>query len=207
MRDPRPVNLDEAYEKSLMEALDRNLTQVQALLDGIRSFNEVKAGVMSIDDVEPASVRTLFRDALEDFGLPISGTTIVFNCDDELMVDVDLTLFRQVLANLIANALKFGTRGSVIHVHAERRRKDVIFTVRNEGEGFSEKDAARIFDRSVRLERGRRGLGLGLYIAKAIVRAHSGRIWSHSRVGGGASFFVSIPAADLILAPERVLSA
>jgi signal transduction histidine kinase len=120
------------------------------------------------------------------------------------MVDVDLTLFRQVLANLIANALKFGTRGSVIRVGAKRRKSDVIFTVRNDGEGFSDEDAAKIFDRSVRLERGRRGLGLGLYVSKAIVRAHAGRIWSKSRLGGGASFFVSIPAAELNLPPEKL---
>jgi signal transduction histidine kinase len=193
LRDPRPANLDEKYEKLLMAVINRNLAQLQALLDSLRSFSEVESGKMEIDKVKPVSVMVMFQDAVEDFGTPISGTRIIVHCDDELKVNVDVTLFRQVLTNLIANALKFGTRGSVIDVTAYAQEDEVIFCVHNDGEGFAEDEADRIFERSVRLQIGKRGLGLGLYVSKSIVRAHGGRIWGRSRPGSGASFFVAIP--------------
>jgi signal transduction histidine kinase len=193
MRDPRPPNLDEKYEKLLMAVVNRNLAQLQALLDSIRSFSEVEGGAMTIDRIRPVSVMVLFQDAVEDFGSPISGTRIIVHCDDELTVNVDVTLFRQVLTNLIGNALKFGTRGSTIDVTAYEQEDDVVFSVHNDGDGFSEESAERIFERSVRLQLGKRGLGLGLYVARAIVTAHNGHIWSRSRPGNGATFFVSIP--------------
>jgi signal transduction histidine kinase len=193
LRDPRPANLDERYEKLLMAVMDRNLAQLQALLDSLRSFSEVESGTMAIDKIKPVSVMVLFQDAVEDFGTPTSGTRIIVHCDDELKVNVDVTLFRQVLTNLIANALKFGMRGSVIDVTAYEQDDEVVFSVHNDGDGFAEEEAERIFDRSVRLQLGKRGLGLGLYVAKAIVRAHGGRIWGRSRPGSGASFFVAIP--------------
>lgn len=192
-RDAATTQLDEDHRKLLMAVMNRNLAQLQALLDSIRSFSEVESGKISIDEVRPVPLSELFLDAVADFGEPLSGNTVSVLCDDDLIVAVDLTLFRQVLTNLIGNALKFGAPGSVIELSAVGHPDEIVLTVHNEGEGFPQKDARRIFDQSVRLQPGKRGLGLGLYVSKAIVDAHEGRIWCDSSPAGGTSFFVSIP--------------
>jgi signal transduction histidine kinase len=69
-----------------------------------------------------------------------------------------------------------------------------MISVRDEGGGFAEKDRDRIFDKSVRLVEGGRGLGLGLFVAREIIDAHHGRLVASSADGEGAVFEVSVPA-------------
>jgi signal transduction histidine kinase len=178
----------------LLETVSRNLGQLQSLLGSLRVFSEVEGGSLRVTKTT-TSVRGLFEDALRDFGVPPSGTRIDFDTPDNLEVAVDLVLFKQVLLNIIGNATKFSTPGSVIHVRACDSGSEVVFTVNNEGPGFSPEDGELIFKRDVRLQPRKQGLGLGLFVARAIVEAHDGRIWADGNPGRGATFSVAIPLA------------
>jgi signal transduction histidine kinase len=103
----------------------------------------------------------------------------------------------QVLANLVANAIKFTRRAGTVTLRAEVRLSEVRFVVIDTGAGISEGHLPRIFDRFWQArETAHLGTGLGLSIAKAIVEAHGGRIWAESRVGVGSTFFVTVPRMD-----------
>jgi signal transduction histidine kinase len=112
-------------------------------------------------------------------------------------IDADADRLLQVFENLIGNAIKFTRPGGVITVRARREHCDVLFSVTDTGPGIPEEDVPRLFDRFWQATRSdRRGVGLGLPIAKGIVEAHGGRMWIESTPGKGSTFFLTLPALD-----------
>jgi signal transduction histidine kinase len=110
----------------------------------------------------------------------------------------------QVLSNLIGNAIKFVPSGGDIWIRASARTGYVQFAVCDDGPGISDADKLHLFDRYWKGKSeaaGQQGAGLGLYIAKGIVEAHSGRIWVESQPGAGSTFIFSIPVADAVERP------
>jgi signal transduction histidine kinase len=111
-----------------------------------------------------------------------------------LPAEFDHARLFQVFGNLIANAIKFSPGGSRIALRAERIGNHVQCSVRDQGTGIPADQIEHVFERFVQVdENDRRGLGLGLFIAKRIVEAHSGRIWAESRLGQGTSVLFTIP--------------
>ncbi|HLD11843.1 MAG TPA: HAMP domain-containing sensor histidine kinase, partial [Patescibacteria group bacterium] len=104
---------------------------------------------------------------------------------------------REVLNNLVSNAVKYTEKGSVT-VNIEKRddTEEVIVSVKDTGYGIKMSDVDKLFQRFVRLKRTEKvvkGTGLGLYIAKLIMEAHHGRIWAESTEGRGSVFSFSLP--------------
>jgi signal transduction histidine kinase len=106
-----------------------------------------------------------------------------------------------VLANLLSNALKYSPDGGTIRVSGQVQGPAVVVSVHDEGIGIDAEDRQRIFERFYRVDdsaaRKTPGSGLGLYLAKAVVEAHGGRIWVESGPGGKGSIFrFSLPQGD-----------
>lgn len=126
---------------------------------------------------------------------------------DKHLLSVDLPAFpplqadagrlEQVLSNLLDNAIKYSPRGGTVRVSGQVQPNQVIITVSDEGIGIPQEEQSHVFERFYRvddtLSRRAPGSGLGLYLAKAIVEAHGGRIWVDSRPGQGAAFSFSLP--------------
>ena len=120
----------------------------------------------------------------------------------------DRDKFRQVLINLIDNAVKYSPEGGVVEVTLESRDGHLSIAVRDQGLGIPAHDQRLIFDKFYRvdpnLNRGVGGTGLGLYVCRELVRLMGGRIWVESTHGQGSTFFVDLPlgvAAELRPAP------
>lgn len=103
----------------------------------------------------------------------------------------------QVLNNLVENAVKYTPAGGRIRIAAERAGDGVLLSVEDQGAGIPETERQRVFERfsrsDSRLVRERKGAGLGLFIVKAIIEAHGGRIWIETAPGGGAAFRCLLP--------------
>ena len=100
----------------------------------------------------------------------------------------------QVLANLIANAIKFTPPGGKVSVRVEGGRGMLRFCVSDTGVGIPAPMLEAIFERFWQVgENDRRGQGLGLYISKCIVEAHRGRIWAESKAGEGSQLYFTLP--------------
>jgi signal transduction histidine kinase len=108
---------------------------------------------------------------------------------------------RQVMRNLIGNALKYSPPGTKVEISGEQSGEQVTVSIRDYGLGIPPKDQAYLFERFVRLERDLnspvRGSGLGLYISKQLVEATGGRIWVESKgiPGQGSRFAFTLPSA------------
>jgi len=116
--------------------------------------------------------------------------------DDLPPVLADAERARQVVTNLVHNAIKFTPAGEV-EVTVEQQEDEIIIAVRDTGVGISEEDLPRIFERFYKADRARSGggTGLGLAIAKHVVQAHGGRIWAESGEGKGSTFSFTLSAA------------
>ena len=129
-------------------------------------------------------------NAIED------GITLELHCDKgPLMASYDHGRMLQVLANLISNAIKFSTRGGAVILHGERSEGGLHFYVSDGGVGIPIGMEQAVFERFWQAGKDdRRGIGLGLHIAKTIVESHGGRIWVDSPSGVGSVFHVTLPA-------------
>jgi two-component system, OmpR family, sensor kinase len=141
----------------------------------------------------------LVGDAVDDARATAPDRDIAPRLDGETVVIGDAHQLRQVLANLLRNALVHTPPGTPIEVNAARENGEVRLEVRDHGAGLPTDDPGEIFERFWRSEGGRKqgraGAGLGLAIVAGIVDAHHGRVEATNAPGGGASFVVRLPAA------------
>jgi signal transduction histidine kinase len=123
----------------------------------------------------------------------------VLRFDEEFpMIVGDERRLTQVLNNLVSNAIKYSPDGSDILIRGEVHPQHVTLAVQDKGIGIPERQQHRIFQKFSRLDnalsRKTEGTGLGLYLSKAIVEAHHGRIWFHNNPAGpGTTFTFSLP--------------
>jgi signal transduction histidine kinase len=117
--------------------------------------------------------------------------------DDYPLIDGDRRLLRQVLENLLINAIKYSPSGGLIAclINVDAEHRELNFSVRDHGIGMTEEEHAKIFDRFYRAKnpntKNIAGLGLGLSICKDVVEALNGRIASSSKFGEGSTFTIS----------------
>jgi light-regulated signal transduction histidine kinase (bacteriophytochrome) len=113
----------------------------------------------------------------------------------------DESMLRQVLTNLISNALKFSRQAATptVEIGARREGEETIYFVRDNGVGFDMKYAPKLFKVVQRLHNAEQfdGTGVGLAIVQRIIQRHGGHVWAESQPGEGAAFFFSLPQAAL----------
>jgi signal transduction histidine kinase len=112
---------------------------------------------------------------------------------------------RQVLDNVLGNAIKYSNRNGEVQVSIHAEEDQIILQVTDNGPGIPIQDQAHIFDKFYRGRNmeGQEGSGLGLAIVKSIVDAHQGRIWVESNLGQGSTFFIVLPLSSPTLPPGR----
>ena len=147
---------------------------------------------------EPVDLEVLARDALADARATDPAREISLAAEGPAVVQGDPHQLRQVLANLLGNALAHTPAGSPVEVSVSRDGGRVTLAVRDHGPGLPPGPHERLFDRFWRAEAGRgrgpAGAGLGLAIVAGLVRAHHGEIRAEDAPGGGALFTVSLPS-------------
>jgi signal transduction histidine kinase len=140
----------------------------------------------------------LARHMVEKYSVEAAQHPIVLDFPTNFpTIPGDATRLNHVLSNLINNAIKYSTAGAPINLSGRVTPQEVIVTVADRGIGIPLDEQGRIFERFYRvddqLSRQTQGSGLGLYLAKAIVDAHRGRIWVESAPGQGSAFSFALP--------------
>jgi signal transduction histidine kinase len=194
-----PPEATQAALADCVEEADRVISLLATLLD----ISEAETGTMrlTLDTVPVAALVAetidLYEDTAEDRGVALTSAV-----SKDLQVRADRQRLRQVLANLVDNALKYTSAGGRVAIGAGRVGTDVRVTVEDTGSGIAPTDLPRIWDRLYRADssRGEPGLGLGLSLVKAIVTAHGGHVDVTSEVGRGSTFAVTLPEAAAVTA-------
>ncbi len=183
------------YREALADCLEE-AERVSEMLNTLMDISEAETGVMrlSLEPLDAAEILTdaadLYADVAED-----KGVTVEVESPRGLAVLADRNRLRQVMANLVDNAVKYTPRGGRVKLSARQSPGSVILDVADTGPGIGAEDLPRIWDRLYRGDRSRseRGLGLGLSLVRAIVEAHRGRVEVESSPGQGARFTVTLP--------------
>jgi signal transduction histidine kinase len=188
-----PAALREALADCLEES-DRVVQMLNTLMD----ISEAETGTMTLR-VEPTNLTDLIRQSVELYEdlAEERGVRIDTRAENELTAAVDRNRMRQVLANLLDNAVKYTARDGCVEIGASREGTDAILTVTDTGVGIPADELPHIWDRLYRGDKSRstRGLGLGLSLVKAIVEAHGGQVEVQSTPGAGSRFTLRLPAA------------
>lgn len=186
----------EALREALSDCIEES-ERILIMLNTLMDVSEAETGAMKLN-LEEMNVAPLIDDVVDLYGYVAEekGVSVQAGFPDELYLTADRSRLRQVLANLLDNAIKYTPTGGRIDIEARRGEKEVEITVKDTGIGISEDELDNIWDRLYRGDKSRsqRGLGLGLSLVKAIIGAHKGRIEVMSKPGSGSVFSVHLPA-------------
>lgn len=209
-----PLNVVSGYADLLKEGAygpvsNDQLEAIDAIRDQTRIIAQLVNQLLDIGRLEAGGLRIQIRDVssaelfqrVEKAFVPLAqqkDVTLDLAIDDSvpetIAVDAD-RIADQVLGNLLSNALKFTPEGGHVRVHATQLESALVIEVSDTGPGIPPDKLPQIFDRYYQVddEARRRGAGLGLSIARDIVRAHGGTIHAESGIGAGTTFRVMLP--------------
>jgi len=166
------------------------------LVDDLRTLSLAEAGALTLHR-EPTDVGQLLTDSVASFRVQAdsAGVELATVVDGVLpQLEIDPVRMREVLSNLLSNALRYTPRGGTVRVGASLSDGTVRISVRDSGPGIAAEALPHIFDRFYKSDESR-GAGLGLAIAKSLVVAHGGEIDATSEVGHGTDMRFTLPIA------------
>jgi signal transduction histidine kinase len=208
-----PLNSITGFSKLLLNGVDGDLTplqqtyvqsihtssaHLQQIVNGVLDLSRIEAGKLELqrDTVDVAAV---VEECLDTARALAEGKPLRIDSDVAHalpLVDADRTKLKQVVLNLVSNAVKFTPAGRVlVRVRAERASLHIM--VADTGPGIPDADVPRLFEPFTRIEHTARetdGAGLGLMLSKRLVELHGGHIWVESRERQGTTFHVTLPA-------------
>jgi PAS domain S-box-containing protein len=203
--------LDEAGRERFVSLIVDESDRLGRIVNEILLASQLDADRVDLTS-EPFDARDLLERVAESIRTHAPpGIAIEIVAPDSMpLIAADRDRVRQVLVNLVENAIKYSPDGGVVEVGVETGDGQVRFHVRDEGIGIPDDEQARIFEKFYRLDpamtRGVGGTGLGLYICNELVDRMGGRIWVQSTSGGGSTFFFELPATEpssaRVVAPE-----
>jgi signal transduction histidine kinase len=165
------------------------------LVEDLGTLAHSERGTLGLQK-EPTDLAVLFGDAVRSLTSEAAARGVTVDVDDSTdlpLVDVDPLRIREVVTNLVANAIRHSDGGARVSIAAERRADRIVVRVRDTGPGIPADELPRIFDRFHKGERSH-GSGLGLPIARNLVGAHGGEIAVESEVGRGTTVTFTLPA-------------
>ncbi|MGX5793730.1 ATP-binding protein [Pseudomonas sp. E2-15] len=182
---------------SAIDTMQQAAGRMNVLLEDLLDTSKIEAGRYVVKPVV-LDVNQMFEEAYALLA-PLAmekGIELSFNTEPGLQINGDPERLFQVLSNLIGNAIKFTPRQGTISVSALSNGEEIMFSVRDSGEGIAPEQLPHVFDRYwTQTENNPTGSGLGLYITQGIVQAHGGRIEAQSEVGQGSEFIFTVPKA------------
>ena len=191
----------EDRERLLREALmdcAEESERISTMLNTLMDISEAETGAMRLK-FEEVDIGELVRDVAELYRYvgEIKKIMVSVEAPEGLMADIDPGRFRQVIANLLDNAVKYTEEGGRINIKANKVENEMVISIKDTGIGIAPSDLPHIFDRLFRGDRSRsqRGLGLGLSLVRAVIHAHKGRIEVKSTPGEGSEFLIFIPVS------------
>ncbi len=181
----------------LLSSGTRSVQQMNRLIGDLLDVMRLEAGRLSLEaeDLTVESILAQAEESVRHLAVARDIELTVSSPDGSLRLRGDRGRLAQVFANLLGNAIKFTPERGRVSLRAWRQGDEIMFEVADNGPGIKPENLSRLFDRFWQANRAdRRGVGLGLPIAKGIVDAHGGRMWAVSEVGAGSHFFVALPA-------------
>ncbi len=193
---------DPPAARRFLDRIEAEVDTMTQIVEELLELSRTESGRVPIR-LAPTKLADIVLPAVERLRAQAerAGLELTVHLPDDLpAVLADAERARQVVGNLVHNAIKFTPKGGKITLWAEWHDNEVLLAVQDTGVGISNEDLPRIFERFYKADRARSGggTGLGLAIARHIVQSHGGRIWAESVEGSGSTFFFTLLPAENI---------
>jgi signal transduction histidine kinase len=187
---------DPSVVKDSLAVIEEEADRLTALIEDLLDASRLQAGGLTPNygEVDLPKLAARIAQRLEH-QFPDRAFRVDFPAEFP-EISADEERIGQVISNLISNAVKYSPAGSPVEIRGRSTPGEVTVTVADQGSGIGAEDAPHVFERFYRAPaaaKRTKGAGLGLYLAKAVVEAHGGRIWFESSVGGGTQVSFSLP--------------
>ncbi len=184
-------------QAELLGTAREDCDRLQTMVDDLLDLSRIESGRAELFPL-PTPVSELIEHALDEHKAEADAKGVRLNADfhsADVTVLADHERIGHVFSNLIGNAIRYTPNDGTITLGAEMKNGDVRFTVSDPGKGIPKEYQARLFEKFFRVPENedQKGTGLGLYIAKEIVRAHGGEIGVESEAGKGSTFWFTLP--------------
>lgn len=182
-----------------LEIIDRESRRLSHLVENVLQFSRSEHDAVQLAP-EPRSLAPLLNELVDEFNplLDDGGASVVTRLDDNPQVTVDEDAMRQIVLNLLENAVKYGPARQEVHLGATQQNGRVQVWVDDEGPGIRAADRERIWEPFQRVEpdpgSALTGTGIGLSVVRDLVARHGGTSWVEDGARGGARFVVELPA-------------
>lgn len=191
--------LKQTDDKNLeyVKRIDTNVDRLKRLIDDLMDMTKLRAGKLELvkDAIE---INTLVKEVVEEMQHTSNTHQITLQTDPPIYIVGDTMRLRQVITNLIRNAIKYSPQGNEVFVSSEKNNDHVKIIVKDFGEGIAKKDQKKIFDLFYRAENSQTttGMGVGLYISSEIIKMHGGKIGVKSIPHKGSTFYFTLPVIE-----------
>ena len=189
--------IDEKADKYIYFAVD-GAARMQVLINDLLEFSRVTTRA---EEPEPTDCEFVLNQILSNLELYIKENKATVSHDTLPEVMADNTQLAQVFQNLIINGIKFHSEEAPkIHISAEKKANEWLFSVQDNGIGIDPQYSEKIFEVFKRLHKKEEypGTGIGLAVCKKIVERHGGRIWVESELGKGSTFYFTLPINPIV---------
>ena len=180
-------------ELSLLDAVIRNAKRLQRLAEDILDVTKIESHSLILHK-ERFNLNEVISNTIQDIRNQISNgkVKLLYEFDKDLLfIEADKERITQVISNLLSNAVKF-TKEGTISISVEKKDSKVTFNIKDTGTGIDSEILPRLFTKFA--TKSFEGTGLGLFVSKSIIEAHSGKMWAENNAdGNGASFSFSLP--------------
>ncbi len=183
--------LTEEEKMEHLASIEASADRLTELVNHLLDMSRLDAGLLKLD-LHPSNIAPLIRKTVTEAQVRAAGHEITMNFPNDLPeIMADARRVRQVLDNIIDNAIKYSNPGTSIIIQAKETDSGIEVRVVDEGMGIPETELERVFDRMYRVKHSRpgnrTGIGLGLAICRGIIESHGGKIWMETNEGTGST--------------------
>ncbi|MBN8788933.1 MAG: PAS domain S-box protein [Terrimonas sp.] len=179
-----------------LNVIDKQTVRLNKLISELLDLSKIKLGNLVFEE-EGFDLNMFLSEIMEEKRMINPGFVINYEYKQPAFIYADKDRIRQVVANLINNAVKYSPSSNIIGVKSEITDNEVVVTIKDNGIGISKKDQVKIFERFYRVPNKNTktypGFGIGLYIASEIIKRSHGTIGVTSELGEGSTFHFSLP--------------
>ena len=198
--DADDENINEEHRSFLKAIIDSGQYMLN-LLNDLLDISKIESGKMQLQ-LKDLNIAQLIHTVIGDnkFTAQKKNISLHYSAHENLpTVSADAGQIRQALNNLVSNAIKYSVPGTMVEITIEKKDKQVVISVHDQGQGIPANELEQIFrpfqTSSIKATAGESSTGLGLAIAKKVIEAHQGAIWVSSEFGKGSIFSFSLPVS------------
>jgi signal transduction histidine kinase len=190
------IKLTDEQKKRYLKYISQEGNRLASLIEDFLDISKIETGNIRLDK-EPLNLTKIISETLDTLEVPKDFKVEVKMPEHQLHVQADRGRIKQVLLNILSNALKYAREGGKIILTGEDREESVLISIEDNGPGIRKEDIGKVFNKFFRGSRemssNKQGSGLGLAIARGIVEMHGGKIWVESEEGRGCRFSFILP--------------